>query len=120
MIPHVGSESILSLPGSYYSLVFSTLTHPCDTSIAEAVVSLTAPKSSNDLTTSATRSWPFLRSSYNPVRTKDVYEWACVNLEVSGWMGAGSLDRIRSGFVDEEFDGCELADTPLQLFVPKC
>jgi hypothetical protein len=49
-----------------------------------------------------------------------MYEWACANLEVSGWMGAGSLDRIRSGFVDEEFDGCELADTPLRLFVPKC
>jgi hypothetical protein len=44
--------SILSLLGSNDSLIFSTLAHPCHTFIAEAVVSLTAPGSSNDLTTS--------------------------------------------------------------------
>ena len=41
--------SILSLLSSHDSPFFGTLTHPCHTFIAEAVVSLTTPRSSNGL-----------------------------------------------------------------------
>jgi hypothetical protein len=33
-----------------------------------------------------------------------MYEWACANLESSGWMGVGGWDRIGSGFVDGGFN----------------
>ena len=33
-----------------------------------------------------------------------MYERACADLEVSGWMSVGGWDRIGGGFVDEGFD----------------
>jgi hypothetical protein len=100
--------SILSLLSSHDSPFFGTLTHPCHTFIAEAVVSLTTPRSSNGL---------MILFNNALVAFSSLVIYCCENgsfvrvglcefggFRVDGCGGVGMGSRAR--FVeDEEFDG---------------